>query len=37
MPFLALTVDNADLLFGFYLHHVEVADQDPASIYLLNK
>jgi len=37
MPFLAPTLDNADILFtlvltkGFYLHHVEVADQDPAS------
>jgi len=41
MPFLALTLDNADPLFplvilsiapGFYLHHVvvEVMDQDPA-------
>jgi len=33
MPFLAPTVDNADLLFalvltpGFYLHHIEVAGQ----------
>jgi len=37
MPFLAPTLDNADPLFalvikpGFYLHHVEVADLDPAS------
>jgi len=37
MPFLAQTLDNADPLFaqmitpGFYLHHVEVVDQDPAS------
>jgi len=37
MPFLAPTLDNADPLFalvitaGFYLHHVEVADQDQAS------
>jgi len=37
MPFLLPTLDNADPLFalvitaGFYLHHVEVADQDPAS------
>jgi len=37
IPFLALTLDNANLLFavvitpGFYLYHVEVADQDPAS------
>jgi len=37
MPFLAPTLDNADPLvalvitLGFYLHHVEVADQDPAS------
>jgi len=35
MPFLAPTLDNADPLFapvvatGFYLDHVEVADQDP--------
>jgi len=40
MPFLAPTQNNADSLFeswywclmitpGFYLHHVEVADQDP--------
>jgi len=40
MPFLAPTLDNTDPLFalaitpGFYLHHVEVADQDPASGYL---
>jgi len=37
IPFLAPTLNNADLLFalvitpGFYPHHVEVADQDPAS------
>jgi len=37
MLFLARTLDNADSHFalvitpGFYLHHVEVADQDPAS------
>jgi len=37
MPFLVPTLDNADPLFalvttpGYYLHHVEVADQDPAS------
>jgi len=37
MPFLAPTLDNADQLFvlvmtsSFYLHHVEVANQDPAS------
>jgi len=38
MPFLAPTLDiNADPLFalviapGFYLHHVVVVDQDPAS------
>jgi len=37
MPFLAQVLDNLDLLLalvitpGFYLHHVEVADQDPAS------
>jgi len=37
MPFLVLTLDNASPPFalvitpGFYLHHVEVADQDPAS------
>jgi len=37
MPFLATTLANADPLYalviisGFYLHHVEVADQDPAS------
>jgi len=36
MPFLAQTLDDADRLFalvitlGFYLHHIEVADQDPA-------
>jgi len=35
--FLALTLDNADPLFalvitpGFYLHHIKMADQDPAS------
>jgi len=38
MRFLALSFDNADPLFaqvvinpGFYLHHVEVADQDSAN------
>jgi len=37
MPFLMPTLNNADMLFslwittGFYLHHVEVADQDPTS------
>jgi len=37
MSFLAPTLYNADPLFamviapGSYLHHVEVADQDPAS------
>jgi len=41
VPSLAPTLDNADPLFGadrslvitpdFYLHHVEVADQDIAS------
>jgi len=37
MPFLAPTLDSADLPFTlvitpcFYMHHVEVADQDPAS------
>jgi len=38
MPFLAPTLDIADPLFApvaitpaFYLHHVEVAVQDPAS------
>jgi len=37
MPFLSPTLDNANPLFalvitpGFYLHHVEVADRDPAS------
>jgi len=37
MPFLALTLDKVDPLFalvmklGIHLHHVEVADQDPAS------
>jgi len=36
MPFLAPTLDNAEPLIalvitpGFYLHHVKVADQDPA-------
>jgi len=37
MPFLLPTLDNADSLFallvitpGLCLHHVEVADQDPA-------
>jgi len=37
MPFLVPTLDNADPLSalvitpGFYLHHVDVADQDQAS------
>jgi len=37
MPFLAPTPDDADPLLAlalspcFYLHHVEAADQDPAS------
>jgi len=37
MPFLTPTLDNADPLFalvitpGFYVHQVEVADQNPAS------
>jgi len=37
LPFLAPSIDNADLLFalvtttGFYLHHMEVADYGPAS------
>jgi len=37
MPFLPPTVDIADPLFAlviklsFYLHHLEVADQEPAS------
>jgi len=38
MPFLTPTLGNADPLFslvisspGFYLHRIEVADQDPAS------
>jgi len=37
MPFLAPSLDDADLLFalvittGFYLHHVEAADQYTAS------
>jgi len=36
MPFLALTLDSADPFFslvlkpGFYLHHAEVTDEDPA-------
>jgi len=36
MPFLALTLDNADPLLALvitpecYLHHVKVADQEPA-------
>jgi len=40
MPFPAQNLDTADPLFtlviiqGFYLHHVEVANQDPASISL---
>jgi len=37
MPFLVPALDNADPFFalvitpGFYLHPIEVADQDPAS------
>jgi len=35
MPFLTPTFDNADFALmmapDFYLHHVEVADQDPNS------
>jgi len=37
MPFLTPTLDNADPLFAlvitpdFFLHHIEVADQYPAS------
>jgi len=37
LPFLASTIENADPLFamvitpGYYLHYVEVADQDPVS------
>jgi len=37
MPFLTPTLDNAEPLFalvlipGFFLHQVEVADQQPAS------
>jgi len=37
VPFLALTLYSVDPFFalgiitGFYLHHVEVVDQDPAS------
>jgi len=40
MPFLEPTLHNADPLFalvmppGVYLHHVVVADQDPASCSL---
>jgi len=40
MPFLVPTLDSAGPLFaliitaGFYLHHIEVADQDPASVSL---
>jgi len=40
MPFLASSLDNADppfalvITLGFYLHHVEVADQDPSSVSL---
>jgi len=36
-PFLVSTLENADQLFALmitpdvYLHHVEMADQDPAS------
>jgi len=38
MQFLASTLDNSYPLFalvatpGFYLHHVEVTDQDPAIV-----
>jgi len=37
MPFLTPTLDSADnalrtgITPGFYLHHVEMTDQDPAS------
>jgi len=37
MPFLAPTIDIADQIFamviwpGFYLHSIEVVDQNPAS------
>jgi len=37
-PFLVPIIENADPLFalmitlGFYLHHIEVADQDPACL-----
>jgi len=40
MPFLAPTLDNANPIFakviklGFYLHHIEVANQDAASVSL---
>jgi len=43
MAFLAPILDNADPLFalvitpGFYLHHVEVADQDPARVAIGNQ
>jgi len=41
MPFLVSTLDNADPLFtlvitpGFYLHHAEAGNQDPAKGRLL--
>jgi len=41
MPFMASTLDNADPFFAlvittcFYLHHVEVADRDPAICRLI--
>jgi len=41
MPFLALTLDTSDPLLialviapGFYLHQVQVTDQDPTSVSL---
>jgi len=40
MPFLVPTLNNDDPLFGlattpcFYLHHIEVADQDKANGWL---
>jgi len=40
MAFLSPNLDNANPLFAlviipaFYLHHVEVADQNPASVAL---
>jgi len=30
MPFLAPTLDNVDITQGFYLRHLEVADQNAA-------